>query len=249
MIKFFQHIRHNLLSDGKTGKYLKYAIGEIVLVVIGILIALQLNNWNANRNLKNEELKIIKSLHQEFSQNLEKFNAIYENHLIRRKSIELVMAPDIEKIPLDSLQRLMKNIGNNYTFDPYQGIYNAIINSGKIELISNDSLKQRISKFQDLLSDYKEEETNTMNFVQTNLYPFIIDHRKLNFNTFHGILESTKEHNSTLKQDLLDMIATDRYENLLVFVYGYMRGTFIEGPILQEEMQSIIALLESEMQK
>lgn len=46
MIKFFQKIRQNSLMENKTGKYLKYAIGEIVLVVIGILIALQINNWN-----------------------------------------------------------------------------------------------------------------------------------------------------------------------------------------------------------
>jgi hypothetical protein len=50
MIKFFRKIRQNLLSEGKTGKYLKYAIGEIILVVIGILIAVQINNWNTNRN-------------------------------------------------------------------------------------------------------------------------------------------------------------------------------------------------------
>jgi len=53
MIKFFRKIRQNLLSEGKTGKYFKYAIGEIVLVVIGILIALQINNWNENRKEKN----------------------------------------------------------------------------------------------------------------------------------------------------------------------------------------------------
>jgi len=52
MIKFFRKIRQNLLSEGKTGKYLKYAIGEIVLVVIGILIALSINNWNENRKSK-----------------------------------------------------------------------------------------------------------------------------------------------------------------------------------------------------
>ena len=53
MIKFFRKIRQNILSEGKTGKYFKYAIGEIVLVVIGIVIALQLNNWNESR--KNED--------------------------------------------------------------------------------------------------------------------------------------------------------------------------------------------------
>ncbi|MBC2846743.1 DUF6090 family protein [Winogradskyella flava] len=53
MIKFFRKIRQDLLSKGKTGKYLKYAIGEIVLVVIGILIALGINNWNENRKQNN----------------------------------------------------------------------------------------------------------------------------------------------------------------------------------------------------
>jgi hypothetical protein len=55
MIKFFIKIRLNLMETGKTGKYFKYAIGEIALVVIGILIALSINNWNENR-LKQEQL-------------------------------------------------------------------------------------------------------------------------------------------------------------------------------------------------
>ncbi|WP_406682983.1 DUF6090 family protein [Seonamhaeicola sp. MEBiC1930] len=56
MIKFFRNIRKKLLNEGNTSKYLKYAIGEIILVVIGILIALQINNWNEQR-LKNQEIK------------------------------------------------------------------------------------------------------------------------------------------------------------------------------------------------
>ncbi len=54
MIKFFRKIRQNLIMENKTSKYFKYAIGEIVLVVIGILIALQINNWNENRKLKSK---------------------------------------------------------------------------------------------------------------------------------------------------------------------------------------------------
>lgn len=52
MIKFFRKIRQDLLSKGKTKQYIKYAIGEIVLVVIGILIALSINNWNEKRQQK-----------------------------------------------------------------------------------------------------------------------------------------------------------------------------------------------------
>lgn len=85
MLKFFRKIRQNLLSEGKTGNYLKYAIGEIVLVVIGILIALQINNWNTNKTLSHEELKILTSLTEEFSQNLENFDIAYKKHIIRKK--------------------------------------------------------------------------------------------------------------------------------------------------------------------
>jgi hypothetical protein len=67
MIKFFRKIRQNLLSEGKTGKYFKYAIGEIILVVIGILIALQINNWNENQKVTKEEGKIIESLSLELT--------------------------------------------------------------------------------------------------------------------------------------------------------------------------------------
>jgi hypothetical protein len=54
MIKFFRKIRYDLMEKNKTGKYLKYAIGEIILVVIGILIALSINNWNQKH--KNDQL-------------------------------------------------------------------------------------------------------------------------------------------------------------------------------------------------
>jgi len=62
MIKFFRKIRYNLMETGKTGKYLKYAIGEIVLVVIGILIALSINNWNENKKERKLETKVLSEL-------------------------------------------------------------------------------------------------------------------------------------------------------------------------------------------
>ena len=62
MIKFFRKIRQNLLTEGKTGKYFKYAIGEIILVVIGILIALQINNWNEKRKDLNKLTNILQNI-------------------------------------------------------------------------------------------------------------------------------------------------------------------------------------------
>ena len=101
MIKFFRQIRQNLLLEGKTGKYLKYAIGEIVLVVIGILIALQINNWNENR-LKNKTVKT------------------YLNSLIQDLNDEqdiLDWAKDSHSLKYYSMQYLLKMEGSN-PYDP-----------------------------------------------------------------------------------------------------------------------------------
>jgi hypothetical protein len=68
MIKFFRKIRQNLLMENKTGKYFKYAIGEIVLVMIGILLALQVNNWNENRKLDILKRTYLQSLLTDLSQ-------------------------------------------------------------------------------------------------------------------------------------------------------------------------------------
>jgi len=74
MIKFFRNIRQTLLSEGKTTNYLKYAIGEIVLVVIGILIALQINNWNEDSKLSHQERVYLQRLLLENQQDIITFD-------------------------------------------------------------------------------------------------------------------------------------------------------------------------------
>lgn len=70
MITFFRRLRQQLLTQNKFSRYLLYAIGEIVLVVIGILIALQINNWNEQQKLQEQEKKLLVSLHKELEQNI-----------------------------------------------------------------------------------------------------------------------------------------------------------------------------------
>ena len=70
MIKFFRQIRYKLMNENKTSRYLKYAIGEIILVVFGILIALQINNWNENRKDSVQEIAILKSLQNDIQSDL-----------------------------------------------------------------------------------------------------------------------------------------------------------------------------------
>lgn len=80
MIKFFRKIRQNLLIENKTGKYFKYAIGEIVLVVIGILIALQLNNWNEIRKSRLEGLALLENLIVDLESDLAYFESLKQEY-------------------------------------------------------------------------------------------------------------------------------------------------------------------------
>ena len=83
MIKFFRKIRRNLLNEGKTTRYFKYAIGEILLVVIGILIALQINNWNEN----NKRDVIRQSYYKQLLEDLDKDKIYIENRIIQFDSL------------------------------------------------------------------------------------------------------------------------------------------------------------------
>jgi len=100
MINFFRRIRQNLLSEGKTGKYLKYAIGETVLVVIGILMALQINNWNENRKKREQAAYYLNQLLEDFTINksvaklLIDFNGMqFENSSLLLKSYTDSLTP------------------------------------------------------------------------------------------------------------------------------------------------------------
>ena len=71
MLRFLRQIRQRLLTDNKFSKYLMYAVGEILLVVIGILIALQINTWNEERIERKNEVKLLKELKADLDDNLE----------------------------------------------------------------------------------------------------------------------------------------------------------------------------------
>ena len=91
MIKFFRRIRQQLLTENKFSKYLLYAIGEIILVVIGILIALQINNWNENRKIQKLEAQIYTELKSDLLQTRNDIkNTISKHKEIFKSSQQLV---------------------------------------------------------------------------------------------------------------------------------------------------------------
>lgn len=177
MIKFFRKIRYNLLSEGKTGKYLKYAIGEIILVVIGILIALQINNWNENRKDRAKEQTILKEIHSDFSKNLNDFYPVKQNQINTLESGEIVFR-NIKKLhsptSRDSVFRNVVNMFGGYPYHPSNGVVESLISSGEVNLIRNDTLRRLLVSWKDVLSDYAEEVVFDRNVWTNHIEPYVI---------------------------------------------------------------------------
>lgn len=144
MIKFFRKIRQNLIAKGKTGQYLKYAFGEIVLVVIGILIALQINNWNEKRKNDNYELQLLVQLQNDLKRNTSdlEFNIILQKRAI--SSSKHLISHLNNNLPFhDSLLTHFSNAGLWTKFIVNAGAYKTIESKG-LDLISDLELRDLI---------------------------------------------------------------------------------------------------------
>ena len=150
MIKFFRKIRYGLMEKNKTRKYFKYAIGEIVLVVIGILIALQVNNWNQIRISKNNEIEILEDFQKGLINDIQELNHVIAHYERSKVSIEKVLYYLDNDLPYtDSLKydffstNLIRESGGLST-----SIFETLKSRG-FDLISNKNLRNSIIRLYD----------------------------------------------------------------------------------------------------
>ena len=175
MSKLFRKIRQNLLSEGKTSKYLKYAIGEIALVVIGILIALQINNWNENRKQENSKQHLMLAIKKELATNKEHIEDYLKELNKSNANFNKVLLYSIGKdsFPVDSLRYYLSNMEYPRLLSLLSSVREGAINSGKFELLS-DSLKQSLSMLKDY-TDSRKSINNISNEIVNSGFDFKVD--------------------------------------------------------------------------
>ena len=166
MIPFFRKIRKKMADDNRPLKYLSYAIGEIILVVIGILIALSINNWNEAQKNKAVEQQLLTSLLQELETNLDILAKTVEtNTKIIESSIAIGKFTG-PSLPILNEKELSQNMVGAFKYAsryvPNKGTYDEISNSGKLSLISDPSLRKAISELQSQLELVKIQETSVL---------------------------------------------------------------------------------------
>lgn len=233
MFKFFNNIRHDLLNKGETVKYLRYAIGEIVLVVIGILIALSIDNWNDNRHDREAEKNYYRNLRQELQddrRNIEgqiMFNAAYAAQY--QYGMELINLND--RSQKDSLSTIAVNLVNYSDFDRRGNIYETTVNSGDIKLLRNDEIIERLRQL--------EETYLYINRMENIHYDIVMM-------TAPGLMDSIRF--ITEKADNEDFLYSPKCQNMFFISLRVMEEKDAVYHRGIEEIDTLLNLIEAELQ-
>jgi hypothetical protein len=181
VIKFFRKIRQKLLQDKKFSKYLIYAIGEIVLVVVGILIALQINNWNEAKKYREKEVILLTEMKANLQEDLKDLQFNIENNKKRIRYNDVIRTVMEEKIPFnDSLKPYFGNIFGNFQLVENTSAWENLKSVG-LDLVSNDSLRNNLSQLYSNRYNYLEnlEKGFDDKYHWSQLYPQILKHLTL----------------------------------------------------------------------
>jgi len=246
MIKLFRNIRQNLLMENKTGKYFKYAIGEIVLVVIGILIALQINDWNENRKDFTKKEMLLKALKKEFTSNLSQLDTVlyYDNIVLKgtKKLMQLDSENPIE-MTSDSMPRWLQNSSYRWTFDPINGALRSGISSGEIHLIKSDSLLNLLFGWQDFVGDAKEGEVRT---IVALIAARSIVEKHIRSQDYRNIWMPELGY-SRFPSDYPSLFRDPLFEDYLVERYLSMNETLTEFNLVKKQNAIILKLIDKEL--
>jgi hypothetical protein len=204
---------------GKTGKYLKYAIGEIILVVIGILFALQINNWNNNKITQRESQNFTSRLLNEVRFNIRVTMDEIEtekNQLSSTIGILKMFNTERNKLKPRSLDSLLYICIGKNRIDLKLSTLNEGLNTGKIGLIASDSLRDMLYGLQTEVERVQYNEVINGQDIDANLTPFLYEH--LNWRKMDAIFSPYKEQSGTTgfpEHNSLDALNYMLFENLI----------------------------------
>ena len=240
-----------LLSKNKLGNYLLYALGEIFLVMVGILLALQVNTWNENRKTDKQELALLKSLHKEFSFNKDELDRSIKKaqslQLMSKRILENTGNREMKLSKQESDSLIKSGLLNIITYDPSNGILSDIINSGKIQIIKNEQLKSKLSNWNGILNDVKEDETWAVNERNSITFPFI--YKNSNYVEISQPSTEDNEIISGFSNDYKDIYKFQEFENLVNSHRIWNRKNEMNYNNLKKSIEEIITLCEQEINR
>ena len=250
MLTFLRKIRRSIIDSGSSGRYLVYALGEIVLVMLGILLALQVNNWNQKRLDAKGEREALQQLSVEVDKNIQQFQVMMMLHDSIFTNVQIVLdyLNSSNQVTIDQkkLERAMGWVAASHvTFNPSEGIINSLMSSGKIDIIRNDSLKALLIQWKDLVKDYQEEELELDELRDRVVIPEALKLGDFAFdretNKLSGRLDADSQDFRYFKNGLT---LVSQYKHFLMLEYDV---AWNESVKMQKTLQTMRRLIDQEL--
>lgn len=258
MISFFRRLRSGQIWNGSWAKYLLYAVGETLLVVVGILIALQVNNWNIDRLEQQKEQEILKDLNVEFRANLNDLQRVSNEHkLVFSELREIQLVTDARNYEDPRLDSLLHGVIRWFTFTERTGASSNLINSGNLNLIRNDELRDLITEWPGTVADVVDDEVYTADFIRDTMLPFLAGHypianlepENIKFvNRYAGAFNSIYEPVLPISEvEWEKLLKNEEFQSLIAMRKIYEMHCILELAPAIEACKRILSLIEEEM--
>jgi hypothetical protein len=239
------------MEQNKTGKYLKYAIGEIILVVIGILIALQINNWNEHRKTRATEIIFLKNIEADLKLNLVSLDAFVISRQEAIKSSKLVINyfNNPNSINLNTFNLHSINVMVWFPFQQNDNTYQELVNSGQLSIISNKDIKDQMQNMQSSFKTIAFVENEMQQDFESYLYdPFFsiadVDLAMKNLDAQTEQRNDIPEINAEQVKTLLQNI---KFKNGFALVAYNSELLISEYTNMKETTDKLIELIEKEI--
>lgn len=252
MLQYFRRIRRNLLNQGSVRKYLLYAIGEIGLVVIGILLALAIDNAREARQQQQKEQTYLEGLRNDFRTNRQKLVTLLdvnqENYANTKAILTILSEPEIQ-VAEDSLSQLFyAAMAYDIRYNPNNSLLLEMVNSGSLKDLSNQELRIRLTNWLATLEDIaKQEEAlardrdKVLDLFRTGSYRL----RAL----FEHIADYQEQMKLPASQESVSNMGLFRSaeleNNLILFMLSTSATETAHYAPLQEQVEQILELLDA----
>ncbi|WP_422858410.1 DUF6090 family protein [Flagellimonas sp. S174] len=250
MIRFFRKLRQNLLSENKFSQYVLYAVGEIILVVIGILIALQINDYSEHNKQRKLERLLLSNLSKDVEldiRQIENNTELSRDRLGRLDSlVQLLKTP--ESIDKASFIRQSYEFVFDQYFKSNSGIFDEAVSSGKMSFVQNEALRQDIFNY---YRNAKETYTDgtTRQITDEYITPLLVEHVYLNQEGL-AMLGLNLEDISALKNlDATSLAQNKEYWKMVLLKFGGNQEQIIRWSTIKKRAEELKQRIDSELEK
>lgn len=233
MLLFLKKIRRQIIADNKVGKYLLYALGEICLVVIGILIALQIDNWNTERILKEDARKSYENIKRQINDDQKELAGAKAVNTYLTKAYEyankIIISDNQNKT--DSLALIAMALSQYSDFHRSGAIYETLVNSGDLKLLKNDEITGALQKLETTYIFINKLEDMNWGLIINELSPEL--RGVINY-TSREVIQPNKLYAVEMQNIFFEVINLNNIKNA---IYEQALG----------EIDAIVVLIEAEL--